>query len=80
MNKIIIPDAAIREYNKKYGQYLPKPVSTMPPPIDEDAMYMQAMGLTQSNQGEEDVQEISDRTTCGDWYHQHRARNYRRTI
>ena len=55
MNKIIIPDAAIREYNKKYGQYLPKPVSTMPPPIDEDALYMQAMGLTQSNQGEEDV-------------------------
>ncbi len=55
MNKIIIPDAALKEWHDKYDQYLPKPVNTMPPPIDEDAMYMQAMGLTKSNQGEEDV-------------------------
>ena len=45
-NKIVVPDAAIREYNKKYGKYLPKPKTNVPPVIDEDAMYLQAMGLS----------------------------------
>jgi hypothetical protein len=39
MDKIIVPDAAIREYNKKYGKYLPKPQVDVPIPVDEDAMY-----------------------------------------
>ena len=39
MDKIIVPDAAIREYNKKYGKYLPKPQVDVPIPIDEDAMH-----------------------------------------
>ena len=46
MDKIIVPDAAIREFNKKYGKYLPKYNSELPPPIDEDAMYIQTMGLS----------------------------------
>ena len=45
-NKIVVPDAAIREFNKKYGKYLPKPNTNVPPVIDEDAMYLQAMGLS----------------------------------
>jgi hypothetical protein len=40
MNKIIVPDAAIREFNEKYGKYLPKPSV---PVIDEDAMYLKYM-------------------------------------
>lgn len=40
MDKIIVPDAAIREYNKKYGKYLPKPQVDVPIPIDEDAMHL----------------------------------------
>ena len=44
MNKIIVPDAAIREFNEKYGKYLPKPSV---PVIDEDAMYLKyIMGET----------------------------------
>lgn len=42
-NKIVIPDAAIREFNEKYGKYLPKPKNNTPPYVDEDAMYLQAM-------------------------------------
>lgn len=42
-DKIIVPDAAIREFNKKYGKYLPKPKNNTPPYVDEDAMYLQAM-------------------------------------
>lgn len=47
-DKIVIPDAAIREFNAKYGKYLPKAKPTLRPPewIDEDAMYLQAMGLS----------------------------------
>ena len=47
-NKIVIPDAAIREFNAKYGKYLPKPKPNLSPPpwLDEDAMYLQAMGLS----------------------------------
>ena len=44
-NKIVVPDAAIREYNEKYGKYLPK-IKHVPVPVDEDAMYLQAMGLS----------------------------------
>ena len=47
-NKIVIPDAAIREYNEKYGKYLPKSAKRLELPlvVDEDAMYLQAMGLS----------------------------------
>ena len=45
-DKIVIPDAAIREFNAKYGKYLPKPNTNVPPVIDEDAMYLLAMGLS----------------------------------
>ncbi len=47
-DKIVIPDAAIREFNEKYGKYLPKPTPNLSPPtwLDEDAMYLQAMGLS----------------------------------
>lgn len=45
-DKIVIPDAAIREFNEKYGKYLPKPNTNVPPVIDEDAMYLLAMGLS----------------------------------
>ena len=40
MDKIIIPKAAIKEFNEKYGNYLPKPSA---PVIDEDAMYLKYM-------------------------------------
>lgn len=40
MKKIIVPDAAIRDFNEKYGKYLPKPSV---PVIDEDAMYLKYM-------------------------------------
>jgi len=41
-DKIVIPDAAIREFNKKYGKYLPKPKKSNKPPewIDEDEMFL----------------------------------------
>ena len=41
-DKIVIPDAAIREFNEKYGKYLPKPKKSNKPPewIDEDAMFL----------------------------------------
>mgnify|MGYP006151724909 CR=1 FL=1 len=44
-NKIVVPDAAIREYNEKYGKYLPKSAKRLELPlvVDEDAMYLQAM-------------------------------------
>lgn len=46
VEKIVIPDAAIREFNEKYGKYLPKPQETIPY-VDEDAMYLQyVMGVT----------------------------------
>tara|TARA_B100000768_G_scaffold69827_1_gene67102 strand:+ start:1643 stop:1840 length:198 start_codon:yes stop_codon:yes gene_type:complete len=46
-DKIIVPDAAIREFNKKYGKYLPQFKKVVHAPvIDEDAMYLQAMGLS----------------------------------
>jgi hypothetical protein len=53
MDKIIVPDAAIREYNKKYGKYLPKPQVDVPIPIDEDAMYEVYLELI--NKGEDNV-------------------------
>ena len=47
-NKIVVPDAAIREYNEKYGKYFVNPVKPykLPLLVDEDAMYLQAMGLS----------------------------------
>jgi hypothetical protein len=42
MEKIIIPKAAIREFNEKYGKYLPQPKLSAPV-IDEDAMYLKYM-------------------------------------
>ena len=42
MDKIIIPKAAIREFNEKYGKYLPQPKPSAPV-IDEDAMYLKYM-------------------------------------
>ena len=42
MEKIIVPDAAIREFNEKYGKYLPQPKPSAPV-IDEDAMYLKYM-------------------------------------
>ena len=42
VNKIIIPKAAIREFNEKYGKYLPQPKPSAPV-IDEDAMYLKYM-------------------------------------
>ena len=53
MDKIIVPDAAIREYNKKYGKYLPKPQVDVPIPINEDAMYEAYLELI--NKGEDNV-------------------------
>ena len=46
--KIIVPDAALREWHQKYDKYLPKPTPNLSPPawLDEDAMYLQAMGLS----------------------------------
>lgn len=52
MDKIIVPDAAIREFNKKYGKYLPKPQVGVPIPVDEDAMYEVYLELIK---GEENV-------------------------
>lgn len=46
--KIVIPDAAIRQFNEKYGKYLPKPATNLPPVVDEDEMYRQAMGLSEN--------------------------------
>jgi len=47
-NRIVVPDAAIREYNEKYGKYFVNPVKPykLPLLVDEDAMYLQAMGLS----------------------------------
>ena len=53
VDKIIVPDAAIREYNKKYGKYLPKPQVDVPIPINEDAMYEAYLELI--NKGEDNV-------------------------
>jgi len=46
--KIVVPDAAIREFNAKYGKYLPKTKPVVSPPqwVDEDLMYKLAMGLS----------------------------------
>ena len=48
MNKIIVPDAAIRRYNDKYAATIAKSIAsatvkTKPcaPVIDEDALYIQ---------------------------------------
>ena len=44
-NKIVIPDAAIRAYNEKYGHLLPKMKKSNKPPawIDEDEMFLKYM-------------------------------------
>ena len=39
MNKIVIPDAAIRDFHRRYDKYLPKP-KPAPPLIDEDELYL----------------------------------------
>ena len=48
MNKIIVPDAAIRRYNDKYGSTIAKSIASATvkpkpcaPVIDEDALYIQ---------------------------------------
>ena len=48
-SKIVIPDAAIREYNEKYGHLLPKMKKSTRPPawIDEDKMFLDSL-LTSS--------------------------------
>lgn len=44
-SKIVIPDAAIREYNEKYGHLRPKlPKSTRPPDwVDDDQMFLDSL-------------------------------------
>tara|TARA_B110000483_G_C18069050_1_gene493339 strand:+ start:583 stop:756 length:174 start_codon:yes stop_codon:yes gene_type:complete len=51
-DRIVVPDAAIREFNEKYGKYLPKTAKRyeLPLIVDEDAMYLQAMGLSTEKQ------------------------------
>ena len=51
-DRIVVPDAAIREYNEKYGKYFVNPVKPykLPLLVDEDAMYLQAMGLSTDKQ------------------------------
>lgn len=50
MNKIIVPDAAIKEFNEKYGKYLQHLEKVVHPPvIDEDAMYLKYM-IGESNE------------------------------
>ena len=48
-SKIVIPDAAIRAYNEKYGHLLPKMKKSTRPPtwIDEDKMFLDSL-LTSS--------------------------------
>lgn len=48
MNKIIIPDAAIKQYNDKHGHVVAKLIESATikqparaPVIDEDALYLQ---------------------------------------
>jgi len=48
MNKIIIPDAAIKQYNEKHGHIVAKLIESATikqpvraPVIDEDALYLQ---------------------------------------
>ena len=48
MNKIIVPDAAVRRYNDKYGSTIAKSIALAivkpkpcAPVIDEDALYIQ---------------------------------------
>jgi len=45
MKTIRIPDAAIRDFNRRYGHLLLKPTNSQPQPIDEDAAYIAANGL-----------------------------------
>ena len=48
-SKIVIPDAAIRAYNEKYGHLLPKVKEPPRPPewVDEDKMFLDSL-LTSS--------------------------------
>jgi len=39
MDKIVIPQAAIEDFNRRYAKYLPKPKSR-PMPVDEDKLYL----------------------------------------
>lgn len=52
MNPIRIPDAAIKDFNRRYGHLLPKPTNSQPQPIDEDAAYIAANGLIDKNKKE----------------------------
>ena len=49
-SKVVIPDAAIRAYNEKYGHLLPKVKEPPRPPewVDEDKMFLDS--LLTSNQ------------------------------
>lgn len=38
-DKIVIPDAAIEDFNRRYAKYLPKPKSR-PMLVDEDELYL----------------------------------------
>lgn len=49
MNKIVIPDAAIRDFNERYGKYLPKD-KPKAPTVDEDELYLKY--FVESNNGE----------------------------
>jgi len=51
MDKIVVPDAAIREFNKKYGHLLPKVKDIPRPPewIDEDELFLQNFCIEYKN-------------------------------
>jgi len=48
MNKIVVPDAAVRRYNDKYGSTIAKSIASATvkpkpcaPAVNEDALYIQ---------------------------------------
>jgi hypothetical protein len=51
-SKIVIPDAAIRAYNEKYGHLLPKvkKPSSIPDYLDEDKLYEQYLLLNKNSE------------------------------
>ena len=49
MNKIVIPDAAIKDFNRRYGKYLPKN-KPKAPVVNEDELYLKY--FVENNNGE----------------------------
>ncbi len=51
-DKIVIPDAAIRQFNEKYGHLLPKvkKPSSIPDYLDEDKLYEQYLLLNKNSE------------------------------